>query len=149
MRNLLHRLTWLLGALLLLATTAQAEVYRWTDERGRIHFEDRPPDSLPTRKVEEVKLRRGNVADPLKARPVQPIPADEPQEEPAPTAPPSAAKKEVGVAARQTACAAHKQAYEASKACFLGCTIFTKTGGSTGMNNSHCGHCTDVVMPHC
>ena len=33
---------WLLAALLSGASTATAEVYKWVDEDGRVHFGDRP-----------------------------------------------------------------------------------------------------------
>ncbi len=39
--------------LCLLATTpAHAEVYRWTDANGAIHFSDKPPKHLPHRELE-------------------------------------------------------------------------------------------------
>lgn len=34
---------YLLLALLIATTGAQAELYRWTDENGRVHFGDKPP----------------------------------------------------------------------------------------------------------
>lgn len=37
----------------LLATTpAHADVYRWTDARGTIHFSDKPPERLPHRELQ-------------------------------------------------------------------------------------------------
>jgi hypothetical protein len=39
----------------LLHATARAEVYRWTDKEGRVHFTDRKPDA-PTRGVETVDV---------------------------------------------------------------------------------------------
>lgn len=43
-----------LGVLLMLAwsAAASAEVYRWTDAQGRVHFGDRPPAGAATTEVE-------------------------------------------------------------------------------------------------
>lgn len=45
---------WLLPVLVgwMLGATAGAEVYRWTDEHGRIHFGDKPPRSAGAEQVE-------------------------------------------------------------------------------------------------
>jgi len=40
------RLTTLCGALLLCANAAQAEVYRWVDKEGKVHYSDNPPDDV-------------------------------------------------------------------------------------------------------
>ncbi len=47
----------LLSACILLAalTAANAEVYKWVDEDGNVHFTDTPP---PKQKTEEVKIQR-------------------------------------------------------------------------------------------
>ncbi|MCG7198495.1 DUF4124 domain-containing protein [Marinobacter pelagius] len=37
---------------LLLTTPVQAEVYRWTDATGSIHFSDKPPERLPHTELE-------------------------------------------------------------------------------------------------
>ncbi len=40
----LPRLTAILMAVVLLPPSASAELYRWVDNQGRVHFGDRPPD---------------------------------------------------------------------------------------------------------
>ena len=46
-------LTVVLVAMLVIPGTASAEVYKWVDEDGTVHFTDKPP---PNQKTEEVKL---------------------------------------------------------------------------------------------
>lgn len=41
-------------ALLLCPVTAQAEIYRWTDEHGNVHFGDKPADENAAGKAEAV-----------------------------------------------------------------------------------------------
>src|SRR5512143_4347990 len=36
----------------LLATAAQAQVYKWTDAAGQVHYGDRPPAQVPTEQIE-------------------------------------------------------------------------------------------------
>lgn len=44
------RMCWLL--VLLWAGSAQSEIYRWTDDQGRVHFGDRRPDHVQVETVE-------------------------------------------------------------------------------------------------
>ena len=46
-------LTLILAASLAMTTAAHAEVYKWVDEDGNVHFTDTPP---PKQKTEEVKI---------------------------------------------------------------------------------------------
>jgi hypothetical protein len=49
------RTSWLIGAAaLLLAGLAQAAVYKWVDEKGRVHYSANPPPSAP---ATEVRIR--------------------------------------------------------------------------------------------
>jgi len=43
-----------LGLVLLISTATQlnAQVYKWTDEMGRIHFTDSPPDDAKSKKID-------------------------------------------------------------------------------------------------
>lgn len=50
-----------LCALALLPAGAQAEVYKWTDEQGRVHYSDKPPASG---KAEQVKIRINSYTGP-------------------------------------------------------------------------------------
>jgi glutaredoxin len=50
--------------LLLLVTTAGGQVYKWTDENGKIHFGDRPPVEAAT---EQVEIKENTVAGPATA----------------------------------------------------------------------------------
>jgi hypothetical protein len=45
---------------LLNAVSATAEVYRWTDENGRVHFSDKPPRDRPAENISD-KTRSVNV----------------------------------------------------------------------------------------
>jgi glutaredoxin len=51
----------LVGLCLLAATAASAEIYRWTDSDGRIHYSDKPPAD---RKVQQVKIRVQSISGP-------------------------------------------------------------------------------------
>ncbi len=46
-------LALILGAFLAMSTAAHAEVYKWVDEDGNVHFTDTPP---PKQETEEVKI---------------------------------------------------------------------------------------------
>lgn len=47
----------LLGmALLLLPVAAQAQIYKWTDEHGNVHFGDKPVDEGTAEKAESVEV---------------------------------------------------------------------------------------------
>jgi hypothetical protein len=41
----------LVAAALLLASTAGAQVYKWVDEKGRTHYEERPPEGKDATKL--------------------------------------------------------------------------------------------------
>ncbi|MCW1936631.1 DUF4124 domain-containing protein [Ectopseudomonas toyotomiensis] len=47
--------------LLCAATTAQAQIYQWVDEKGQKHFSTQPPVAQPN--VEPVKINQGYVGD--------------------------------------------------------------------------------------
>ncbi len=49
-------LALILAASLAMTTAAHAEVYKWVDEDGNVHFTDTPP---PKQKTEEVKIHSG------------------------------------------------------------------------------------------
>ena len=51
----------LIGLCLLAAMAASAEIYRWTDSDGRIHYSDKPPAD---RKVQQVKIRVQSISGP-------------------------------------------------------------------------------------
>jgi glutaredoxin len=52
---------WLLLLCLLAATSAAADIYRWTDAEGRIHYSDKPPAD---RKAQHVKIRVPSITGP-------------------------------------------------------------------------------------
>lgn len=140
---------WLPVLLLMCFMSAHAEVYRWVDDHGRVHFDDRPPDKMPKKGVEEVKVRRGNVVDPVKIIPPSIEPAVEPPSEPDSAAAPAPPQGKGGVVASQADCAAKKKAYEASTACYDACAPMTCTPKGCFRNLSECGHCTNLLMPRC
>lgn len=45
-----------LGMMLLLSVSAQAEMYRWVDKAGKVHYTDQPPPPSEAKKVEEKKF---------------------------------------------------------------------------------------------
>ncbi|UZE94809.1 DUF4124 domain-containing protein [Alkalimarinus alittae] len=49
-----------LSLLLLLSTHVLSEVYQWTDQNGRIHFGDRPPEKTASKNISE-KLDKINI----------------------------------------------------------------------------------------
>lgn len=46
----------LLGLVFLLGASAQAEMYRWVDKAGKVHYTDQPPLPNEAKKVEEKKF---------------------------------------------------------------------------------------------
>lgn len=52
---------WLLLLCLLAAAVAAADIYRWTDAEGRIHYSDKPPAD---RKAKQVKIRVQSISGP-------------------------------------------------------------------------------------
>ena len=52
-------------AALLLAAPAAAQVYKWTDPSGKVHYGDRPPDDA---KKEELKIRIPSYDGPVQVR---------------------------------------------------------------------------------
>lgn len=82
------RSTWLfsalvLGALLItLASSAHAGLYKWTDERGRIHYSDQMPADAVNRASYELNRQGQTVRKTEQARPVvQQVPKDESDEQ--------------------------------------------------------------------
>lgn len=138
----------LLGAQLL----AGAQINTWTDQHGRKHFADEAgtPEHQSTTPV---TVPPPNVIERFTPPAGQQSGADEAQQAgqppvilPAPARP----QRAPGLAAQQEACKAAKAAYEASRACFAECgKRFCSPYGHCGTNNSACGHCTELPMPHC
>jgi glutaredoxin len=60
--------------LLLLVTTAGGQVYKWTDENGKVHFGDRPPVEAAT---EQVEINENTVAGPGTVQPLNPEEKDQ------------------------------------------------------------------------
>ncbi|MEZ5508290.1 MAG: DUF4124 domain-containing protein [Gammaproteobacteria bacterium] len=50
---------WLIICSLLWIVTAQAEIYKWVDERGNVHFGDAPPEHVKTETVTPNTERQG------------------------------------------------------------------------------------------
>jgi hypothetical protein len=154
-RSIFLTLWWVL---LTTAGAAHAEVYRWKDSAGVVHFGDRPTSTDP-RAVQQVDVPPANVAEPFKARPaaLPPAPAsgndggDAKTQADNPAGPIDTANAPTrplsGVAKRQASCAAQKSAFQASQACFAACG--TDNGNLHGRNNARCGHCADLPTPHC
>jgi glutaredoxin len=55
----------LLVIALLFAATAAAQVYKWTDPSGKVHYGDRPPDDA---KKQELKIRIPSYDGPVQVR---------------------------------------------------------------------------------
>ena len=69
--NQYHFFKFLVSLVLLLAFNATvAEIFKWTDDQGRVHFTDKPPE---TSKAETVKLRINSFSSPS----VEPFQFDE------------------------------------------------------------------------
>jgi hypothetical protein len=137
---------------------ALAEVYRWKDSSGKVHFGDRPHSTDP-QVVKEVVVPLPNLADGFKGTPSttgggqtkavsdagEPIPAapvgatEGPKPKPAPKR---------GLAAQsKDSCQAKVAAYRASRACFGACG--TTNGRFGTRNNAGCEHCVEQPMPNC
>lgn len=66
-------LAFLLVASLAMTTAAEAEVYKWVDDDGNIHFTDTPP---PRQKTEEVNIHAGPSSSALRDPASSPAEAD-------------------------------------------------------------------------
>ena len=42
---------------LLVAPGAQAQIYKWVDEKGQTHYEERPPDGKDTKDAKKMAAR--------------------------------------------------------------------------------------------
>jgi glutaredoxin-like YruB-family protein len=52
--------------LLMISCTATAQIYKWTDKHGVVHYEDQPPeksDKVPAAKIEKVELTPIQILD--------------------------------------------------------------------------------------
>jgi len=136
---------------------AHAEVYRWKDSNGQVHFGDRPdPASQGAKKI---VVPRPNLAKSLEVAPkptpvgttkaksdvdtgtstIPPETAESPKPGPAP---------KLGIAAqRKDSCQAKWAAYESSAACFGACG--KNNGGGKTRNNAGCEHCAEASRPNC
>jgi hypothetical protein len=136
---------------------ALAEVYRWKDSSGKVHFGDRPNSTDP-QVVKEVVVPSPNLATGFKGTPsttfVDPTKAISGGETIIPAAPvgaaedskPKSAPKRGFAAQSQDSCKAQKAAYRASRACFVACgrPIYGR-----GHDNTGCEYCDDQPMPNC
>lgn len=137
---------------------ALAEVYRWKDSSGKVHFGDRP-DSTDPKVVKEVVVPRPNLAEGFKGAP--PTTADGPPKavsrdeiavpaDPLATADapkPKPAPKRGLAAQSKDSCQAKVAAFVASRECFGACG---STNGRFGTrNNAGCEHCVEQPRPNC
>ncbi len=134
-----------------------AEVYRWKDSKGQVHFGDRP-NAADSRAAKEVVVPRPNLAQGFKGTPSskagEPTKAASGGEADDPARPsqavdhakPKRAPKPGFAVQSQESCQAKKEAYRASAACFLACGqhIYGR-----GQNNAGCENCEDQPMPRC
>ena len=65
---------FLLIALLALLLAAGADIYRWTDAQGKVHYSDSPP---PEAKAKQLKIRINSIDGPAVVSTVKGAPADE------------------------------------------------------------------------
>ncbi|MCD6060649.1 MAG: hypothetical protein K0S16_960 [Moraxellaceae bacterium] len=99
--------------LLLAASTAQAEIYQWKDEKGRIHF------------GEEVPAKYQKAAKPVTPGPLNTMPAQKGDAQPVPNDAPESSGPAPGDPARdaragtpEDVCREQMARYQASQACF-------------------------------
>jgi hypothetical protein len=165
MKTMFREFRWAwVGLLLCGHLCAIAQIYTWTDKSGRKHFGD-DVSTPENQRSTPVKIPSPNTAKrfepnaPLATSSGSDAPADGPTPFTTSATDPKAKTKDLsGVAARQEACKAEKQAYQASAACYAECGISFCSGGlvqggsgpsSCGRNNVNCGHCKDLPMPRC
>ncbi|WP_419472299.1 DUF4124 domain-containing protein [Hydrogenophaga sp.] len=136
---------------------AVAEVYRWKDSSGKVHFGDRPNSTDP-KVVKAVVVPRPNLAEGFKGAPPTTAggqtKAVSGQETNAPADPlatagapkPKPTPKRGLAAQSKDSCQAKVAAYLASTECFGACG---STNGSLGRNNAGCEHCVEQPTPNC
>jgi len=67
----------LLLAMLALPLAAAADIYRWTDAQGKVHYSDSPP---PEAKAKQVKIKINSIEGPAVVSTVRDAPAAKPKE---------------------------------------------------------------------
>lgn len=148
--------TLALALLLGHARESLAEIYRWTDRHGKVHFSDQPVSTDP-QVVHKLTVPQPNLARAF--RPSPNILGDGPPE-PAGSGEASAPDSSSGsidpapkpgsgggVAARsKESCQAKVAAYRESRACFSACAQPLRGGGTS---TARCGHCVEQPMPPC
>lgn len=134
----------LAGALALAATAAQADIYKWTDEQGRVHYGDRPSPSAPAAERRELQVpelpeaQRQEAIERLeKQRATLKAPAGEAGVISAPAA-------EARPAERDDSCAAQMRRYHQSQECFA---PFRNVNGSVKPEAFR--YCKDIPEPQC
>lgn len=135
---------------LLVCSAASAEIYRWTDENGKVHFGDRVPEQYRTN-TENLEVKAHNVLESDMKRGY--VPREQvTQHEPGAVAsqPPRRSEKappQTTLRSSIDECQNQWQSYYQSKACFDSCAIYIRAG--TARNVSNCGHCQAVSLPTC
>lgn len=138
--------------LILFPFLANAEIYKWVDEKGRIQYGDRPPETEKAKaKQVEVDVNVVHSERKLSLNPTAPkLPPSESQ---AATKPTAAQKPEP--AENDNSCAAQWERYKKSEACFSGCNGHRTRDGRiiepsiTYEKRRACQKCVDMKKPNC
>lgn len=134
-------------ALLLVAMVSMpvtAEVFKWVDDKGQVHFGDQVPEQYQGQ-TQTVELQP-NVIESNRATTPDTHPASTP---PVGQVPPRVASKPAKTSTNpDDSCAAQWARFEASRACFNSCYQHTPTLRNGAHNASEC-RCADTKAPEC
>lgn len=135
----------LASALALAATAAHADIYKWTDEQGRVHYGDRPAPGAPAAERRELQVpelseaQRQEAIERLERQRARLQPPE--GEGGAAIATPAA---EASPAEQDNSCAAQMRRYNQSQECFA---PFRNANGSVKPEAFR--YCKDIPEPQC
>jgi Domain of unknown function (DUF4124) len=146
----MHKITFLLLSSLSLAAQA-ADLYKWTDEKGQVHYGDAPAGQ--EKKVEKIQplgvdLTDEQRQDAAARRTRETSAADSARQARENEARPVRARRsltgQAGKAAQDSSCEAQKQRYRASQSCFA---PYVTVDGAVKAEAYK--HCTQIAEPQC
>lgn len=135
------------AVLMFAAIGAQAEVYKWTDDKGRVHYSDQPPPTAPAAAKKPIQLHTSEPSDEERQQAAERLArqrANLHQESGDKSATGDSAETPPARPEEDNSCAAQKRRYEESAACFQ---RYRNANGSVKAEAYE--HCVSLPPPNC